>query len=169
MSALIVYETLWGNTEQIARAIGTELGATMGVEIVDSDSAPASIAGIGLLVVGAPTHAFSLSRPSTRNEAGSNRNAPNVPRQGIREWLQILARTETAIPAVAFDTRVDTPRLPGSAAKVIRRELRSLGFETSEKAKTFRVHGYEGPLLDGESSRAAAWIHSVASAQELNR
>ncbi|WP_111719819.1 flavodoxin domain-containing protein [Homoserinimonas sp. OAct 916] len=169
MNTLIVYETMWGNTELIARAIGAELSSTVTVDIVDSDSAPPSIEGFDLLVVGAPTHAFSLSRPATRQEAASERNAPHVPVSGVREWLQTLSRTENAVTAVAFDTRVDTPRLPGSAAKVIRRELRSLGFETSQKAKTFRVHGYEGPLVDGEPARAAAWIRSIASARESNR
>lgn len=168
MRALIVYESLWGNTEQIARAIGKELEATLTVEVVDSDSAPASVDGVDLLVVGAPTHAFSLSRPATREEARTARNAPHVPTNGIREWLHTLSRTDAAITAVAFDTRVDTPRLPGSAAKAIRHELRSLGFDTAAKSKSFRVHGYEGPLIDGETDRAVAWIRSVTSPEKTH-
>jgi hypothetical protein len=65
------------------------------------------------------------------------------------------------VRAVAFDTRVNTPRLPGSAAKAARHELRSLGFDVGTKAKTFRVHGYEGPLIDGELERAAKWARAL--------
>jgi len=51
---------------------------------------------------------------------------------------------------------------PRSAAKAARHELRSLGFDTSATARTFRVHGYEGPLLDGELDRARAWAGEIA-------
>lgn len=158
MRALVVYESLWGNTEQVARAIAAELSETMQVEIVDSDSAPTSVDGVELVVVGAPTHAFSMSRPATRDEARSKHGAPHVPTRGIREWLGDLQKPQTPVTALAFDTRVDRPRLPGSAAKAIRSELRSLGCATPIKAETFRVHGYSGPLLDGEIERAAHWI-----------
>jgi hypothetical protein len=169
MRALVIYESLWGNTEQIAREIATELESTMTVETADSDSAPASVDGFDLLVVGAPTHAFSMSRPSTRQQAGDQRNAPHVPARGIREWLGTLNRPNTAITAIAFDTRVNKPRLPGSAAKAIRQELRSLGFSTPVKAETFRVNDYEGPLIDGELTRAAAWIRRAVAGKGESR
>jgi hypothetical protein len=166
MRALVVYETLWGNTEQVARAVAAELESTMTVEVVDSDSAPVfSVDGFDLLVVGAPTHAFSMSRPSTREQAGKQQNAPHVPTRGIREWLETLSRPDAAIRALTFDTRVNSPRLPGSAAKVIRHELRSLGFDTPVKAQSFRVHDYEGPLIDGELPRAAEWIRDALADQ----
>lgn len=57
MRALIVYETLWA-TPSSSRAIATELGSTMAVEVLDSDSAPSSVDGFDLVIVGAPTHAF---------------------------------------------------------------------------------------------------------------
>lgn len=161
MRALVVYESLWGNTEQLARDIAAELGATMTVDVVDSDVAPTIIEGVDLLVVGGPTHAFSMTRPSTRATAGSDRSAPHIPKRGIREWLDALTPVTTPVPAAAFDTRVDSPRLPGSAAKAARRELRSRGFETSAKAKSFRVHGYEGPPLDGELDAARAWAREL--------
>ena len=161
MRALVVYESLWGNTAQVARAIGTRLSAQADVEILDSDAAPRSVEGYDLLVVGGPTHAFSMTRASTRSDAVTTRSAPHEPTRGIREWLNELDRPATQIPAVAFDTRVAKPRLPGSAAKAARHELRSLGFETSVKQQTFHVHGYEGPLADGELDRAAEWADEV--------
>jgi hypothetical protein len=161
MRALVVYESLWGNTEKVARAIGARLAVNADVEVLDSDAAPLSVEGYDLLVLGGPTHAFSMTRAATRAEAVKSHAAPHEPGRGIREWLNQLERPSAEIPAVVFDTRVDKPRLPGSAAKAAKHELRSLGFDTSVKQRTFRVHGYEGPLLDGELERATAWTGDV--------
>lgn len=161
MRALVVYESLWGNTEKVARTVADKLAGVGEVDVVDSDAAPTAVEGYDLLVVGGPTHAFSMTRATTRAEAVNSRSAPHEPARGIREWLNELSRPSVAIPAVAFDTRVDKPRMPGSAAKAAKHELRSLGFETPVKQETFRVHGYEGPLLDGELERASAWAHEV--------
>ncbi|GAB3034530.1 hypothetical protein GCM10027052_10380 [Parafrigoribacterium mesophilum] len=59
MRALIVYESLWGNTEKVARAVAAELSATTQVDVVDVDSAPDTAERYDMLVVGGPTHAFS--------------------------------------------------------------------------------------------------------------
>lgn len=161
MRALVVYESLWGNTERIARVVASELEAGMTVEIVDAASAPSTLDEYDLVVVGGPTHAFSMSRPATREAAVNNNGAPAAVVRGIREWLDSVVPVSRAIPAAAFDTRVDSPRLPGSAAKAARHELRSLGFDVAIKAKSFRVHGYEGPLVDGEVERAQAWSRDL--------
>ncbi len=162
MRTLVVYESLWGNTEKVARAIADGLRESGTVDVVDSDAAPDGISGYDLLVAGGPTHAFSMTRSATRDEAVTTRHAPHRVERGLREWLAQLERPASPIPAVTFDTRVDSPRLPGSAAKAARHELRSLGFDTSATARTFRVHGYEGPLLDGELDRARAWAGEIA-------
>ncbi|WP_024820798.1 flavodoxin family protein [Arthrobacter sp. 31Y] len=161
MRALVVYESLWGNTEQVARAIAARLAVHADVEVLDSDAAPLSVDGYDLLVAGGPTHAFSMTRAATRADAVKSHSAPHEPGRGIREWLNQLERPSTEVPAVVFDTRVDKPRLPGSAAKAAKHELRSLGFDTSVKQRTFRVHGYEGPLLDGELDRATEWAVDI--------
>lgn len=161
MRALVVYETLWGNTEKVARAIAERLREGAEVDVIDSDAAPASVDGYDLIVVGGPTHAFSMTRPATREEAVTGHAAPHKPDRGIREWLDQLVRPSVKIPVATFDTRVDQPRLPGSAAKAAKHELRSLGFDTEMKQQTFRVHGYEGPLLEGELERAMTWADDI--------
>jgi flavodoxin len=163
MRALIVYESLWGNTEEIARAVATGLALTMSVDVVTSDAAPADVDRYDLLIVGGPTHAFSMSRATTRKSAVEERGAKTLPTRGIREWIERLESTASTV-AYTFDTRVDSPRLPGSAAKAARHELRSRGFSTPAKAVSFYVHGYEGPLVDGEVDRATAWGQSIAAA-----
>lgn len=164
MRAIVIYESLWGNTEQIAQAVARGLEATMTVELVNAEDAPPRVEDYDLVVVGGPTHAFSMSRPSTREGAAPKTTvAPRVVTRGIREWLDSLSPVTSGIRAATFDTRVDTPRLPGSAAKAARHELRSLGFDVSAKAQTFRVHGYEGPLIDGELDRAVSWASELGA------
>ncbi|SDS16060.1 flavodoxin family protein [Agrococcus carbonis] len=164
MRALVVYESLWGNTEQVARAIADRLRRTMGSEAVTTDAAPTNVDGFDLVLAGGPTHAFSMSRPSTRQNAVDQHGAPHAPGRGVREWLGALERAPRGTLAATFDTRVDKPRLPGSAARAAKQELRSLGFEILAKQQTFRVHDYAGPLVDGELARAADWADELALA-----
>lgn len=160
MQAIVVFESLWGNTQAVAMSIAHALEDRMTVNLVSSDDAPESVSEYDLVVVGGPTHAFSMSRPATR-EGAKKDGAPHVPSHGIREWIAALEPVTRQIPAAAFDTRVDAPRLPGSAAKAARHELRTLGFDVSTKAHTFHVHGYEGPLVDGELERAVDWAQTL--------
>ena len=159
MRALVVYESLWGNTERVAKAVAHGLEAAMTVELVDVDSAPQSLEDYDLVLVGGPTHAFSMSRVSTRHSAATDKGVQSVPQRGIREWLGSVRHVSRPIPAASFDTRVASPRLPGSAARAARHELRSLGLDTRAKPASFHVQGYEGPLLDGELDRAEQWAH----------
>jgi flavodoxin len=67
MRALVVYESMFGNTQAIANAIVQGLSGRMRVEALEVGVAPATIDDdVALLVVGGPTHAFGLSRPQTR-------------------------------------------------------------------------------------------------------
>lgn len=162
MRAMVVYETVWGNTEQLAREIAAGLGADS-VEVVDAASAPPAIEDdIDLLVVGGPTHAFSMSTASTR-EAARQQGANRIPASGIREWVERLLPPTRAVPVATFDTRVVSPRLPGSAAKKAMRKLIALGFRPAVKPETFGVHGYSGPVADGELERARQWGAQVAA------
>lgn len=169
MRGIVIYESLWGNTAALAKAIGDELASSMSISVVDSDHAPQVLAGYDLVVVGSPTHAFSMPRPSTRETAVEDKGAPSAPQRGIREWLDGVHHTAAPIPVAVFDTRVDVPRLPGSAAKAARRELRSLWFDTRIKAESFRVQGYEGPLVEGELERALSWARSIERAAQQAR
>jgi len=70
MKALVVYESLFGNTEGVAQAITRGLSAHLDVEMVDVTKAPSTITDpFDLIVVGGPTHAFSMTRQSTREDA----------------------------------------------------------------------------------------------------
>lgn len=163
MKALVVYESMFGNTETIARAIAEGIGETFGVTMATASSMPA-VLGMDLVVVGGPTHAFGMSRRSTRQQAtqqGAVRDgAVDV---GIREYLESLPSL-AGIAAAAFDTRIDKPFLPGSAARKAQRRLRRLHGRIVVPAESFRVTGTTGPLAVGEEHRARRWGVALATA-----
>lgn len=164
--ALVVFESMFGNTRTVAEAVADGLASGMTAETTDVGSAPAQLDyEIALLVVGGPTHAFGLSRPATRTDAqrrGADPRAAAGP--GLRTWLEQVS-LGSARPLVAtFDTKVNRPRLPGSAARAARSRLRRAGFRPVAPAETFYVAGTSGPLLDGETARAREWGASLLDA-----
>jgi hypothetical protein len=155
MHALVIFESIWGNSEQVARAIAAGIGE--GTEVIDALRAPATLGeDVDLLVVGGPTHAFSMSTEATR-KAAADQGATQIPARGIREWIDALSSPTRAAPVATFDTRVVSPRLPGSAAKKAMKRLLGRGFRPIAKPETFGVHGYSGPVADGELDRARQW------------
>ena len=75
MTALIVTESIFGNTLAIATAIGDAMAATLGdgqVKLVHASQAPLQLpTEVRLVVVGAPTHTLSLPNAGTRAVATS--------------------------------------------------------------------------------------------------
>lgn len=91
-----------------------EVGAAS--EVIDAD--------VDLLVVGGPTHAFGMSRPQTRQGAAQQAERSLVSQGiGLREWLSTLQQGSARVAAAAFDTRINKPRLPGSAARKAEKRL----------------------------------------------
>jgi hypothetical protein len=83
--------------------------------------------------------------------------------EGLRDWLGAVTGGSPDIAAAAFDTRIDKPRLPGSAAHGAERRLRRLGFRIIEPAASFYVTDTAGPLVDGEQDRARRWGELLGS------
>lgn len=156
--ALVVYESMFGNSEQIARGVAAGLATHARVEVVDVDeAATAPIEQATLLVVGGPTHAFSMSRARTREDARRQGAHPSGSSTGIREWLE-STRFRPGQPVAVFDTRVAKVRhLPGSAARAALKLARRRGLEPLDKPHSFYVEDVGGPLLGGELENAEAW------------
>lgn len=165
MRALVVFESMFGNTRDVAAAVAEGLGSHLSVDLVEVGSAPTEIdAEVSLLVVGGPTHAFGMSRPETRRSAADKATGPVVSgRIGLRDWLAALARSSDGAAAATFDTRVSKPRAPGSAARKAERRLRRMGFDIVAAAANFWVTGVEGSLVDGELERARRWGEQIGS------
>jgi flavodoxin len=162
MKALVVYESCFGNTEAIARAIGTGLAGSASVDTVEVLEAPQSIDGFDLCVVGGPTHAFGMTRRGTRDDA-QRRYGGSGGSTGLREWIGGLHDGDSL--AATFDTRIVKVRhLPGSAAKAAAKALRRKGYRLLLPPASYYVTDVEGPLVEGEVERAQAWGEELAAA-----
>lgn len=156
MKAVIVFDSFFGNTEKVARAIGSTL-AEQGDVLVGrvNEISRDQLQGIDLLVVGSPTRAFSMS-------------------PGTKDFLSdVLGRNIQGVKVAAFDTRMLAEdvnnafytffsRLFGFAAQKIAVRLERKGGQLILLPEGFAVPGAEGPLKDGELERAAAWGKQIA-------
>jgi hypothetical protein len=170
MRALVVFESMYGNTKEVAAAVADGLSTHLRVDLVEVGTAPNAIdEDIVLLVVGGPTHAHGMSKPDSRHSAAQRDRESPVPfRIGIREWLADLHAVRGDVTAAAFDTRIKGPSLLwGSAAQGAAKELRRLGFREAVSPESFLVKGPLGPvraaLVDGETERARAWGMELGS------
>lgn len=152
MSALVVCDSLYGNTAMIAEAIASALGQDTGL-FRTSQLDPADLPDFNLLVVGSPTQG---GRPS----------------KAMQEWLRDVPRARLAGRKVAaFDTRLDPKAmggplrvivgLVGCAAPRILHALEARGAVRAADPEGFIVNGRNGPLRDGEYARAAAWAARI--------
>ena len=168
MKVGIVFESMFGNTEKMAGEVAEGLSdAGADVTLMEVIHAVAGDArGCDLLVVAAPTHALSLSRPQTRADAVARGASPAEATTGVREWLgsiDDLDWTESTRPRVAvFDTKVEKARhWPGSAARRIARTMTKAGFAVVART-SFYVEDVKGPIVAGEPERARLWGRHLA-------
>jgi hypothetical protein len=167
-TALVVVESMFGNTDQIGRAVAEGLNEA-GVETVVIDVTSAQVdlpTDVDLLVVGAPTHALSLSKPSTRVDAIRQGASEERVAIGVREWLTKVQPHDPRRPPVVavFDTRLSkVRRLPAAAGPRAAHLARRRGLQLLGRPKAFLVSDVTGPLVDGELTRAQAWGRELAA------
>jgi hypothetical protein len=179
MKALVVYESMYGNTA----AIGEGIAASLRAHAVEASAGPISMIepseteGVDLLVVGGPTHAHGMSHAATRKAGATDeKNTYQQPtvEPGLREWMDRLPPGEGRL-AAAFDTRFDKPVfVTGSAAKGIARRLRKRGYGLVAEPESFFVTT-QNVLQDGEAEHATSWAamlpgrRNAAGDQEVRR
>jgi flavodoxin len=168
--ALVIHESIYGNTRAVAEAIADGLRHSYDVEVEpvhDADHERA--AKVDLLVVGGPTHMHGMASNMSRKAAvqaaaddGTDVEPGATEGSSLREWLASLGKTNGA--AAAFDTRIDKPpALTGVAARGIAKRLKRRGYEIVAVPESFFVEDSEGPLADGELERARGWGQALAS------
>jgi flavodoxin len=142
MKALVVYDSTYGHTEQIAQAIGEAIG---GQVLRVREVNPADLKGFDLLIVGSPTHG-------------------GWPTERIHSLLKASLVLE-GINVAAFDTRVVSiwHRLLrfGYAAPRIAQGLERNGGKLLVPPEGFVVLDTRGPLKKGELERAAGWAKGI--------
>jgi hypothetical protein len=155
MKAVVVYESHWGNTEAVARAIAEGIGPDARVLNTDEATGPA-VEGAELVVAGSPVMAFSLPRTGAETQLAMDERAPrpaDVSHPLLRTWLEGLPAGHGY--AAAFETRLWWS--PRGATGTIESKLGKAGYRKIAKGERFIVDGGYGPLREGELDRARAW------------
>lgn len=156
MKALVIFDSAYGNTQKIAEEIGKELETQGEVKVVRAvEMQKGDLEGVDLLVVGSPTQRFNATPP-------------------VNEFLDHLSKDDLkGIKVASFDTRFTEDEIEktkvleffvnifGYAADPISNKLVKKGGELILPPEGFYVGGMEGPLLDGELDRAAAWAEKL--------
>ncbi len=145
MKALVVYDSVHGNTEKIAQVAGNVINGEVSVRRVGEVS-PSDLKSIDLLIVGSPTHG-------------------GKPTQAIQGFLNSMPEPVSGVAVAAFDTRLSAAwvKVFGYAAERIAGAFRRKGWPLVEPVEGFFVKGRQGPLKDGEIQRAAAWAKAIST------
>ena len=159
MKALIIYDSRFGNTEKIARAIGetiTPLGEAKVVQVGEANLS--ELSSIDFLIVGSPTHAGGATR-------------------AIKEFLRkIPANALENVRVASFDTRFSA-KDKGLGTRIVLGIFRYAagriatileykgGYLTTEP-EGFIVEDSEGPLKKGELERAAVWAKEITKSKK---
>ncbi|MFF3064814.1 flavodoxin domain-containing protein [Oerskovia sp. NPDC057915] len=172
LTAAVVFESMFGNCEKVARQIAAGMATGVPVKVVDVADAvadPSILDDVALVVAGGPTHSMSMSRPGTRAEA-VQRSGGTVPARnvGLREWCVALQdRTDEHGPrwVTTFDTRTALGRaIPSSASRAAARIVTRKGYEMLVPLRSFLVEDAAGPLVDGHLEEAYVWGEKIAAA-----
>jgi len=160
MKTMVLYDSQFGNTAQIARAIADGLDSVpgddepVGLRRI-SEANPDQLGGLDLLIVGSPTQKFRPTMPTTNF-------LKSIPKNGLK-----------GVKVAAFDTRITEEEIQehgflakmvnifGYAADPISDRLGKKGGAAVMPPEGFTVTGTEGPLAEGELERAAAWARQI--------
>ena len=151
MKTVIIYDSLYGNTERIARAIGEAIPGEVQVLRVGQVDV-SELKTVDLLFVGSPTQGGKAT-------------------QAIQDFLgqgQVFSLEGTKV--AAFDTRLTAKwvRIFGYAAEKIAASVKANGGTLLGPPGGFCVKGRKGPLAEGEVERAAGWAKEIVKSSGLD-
>ena len=158
MKALIVYDSVFGNTEKVALAIGKALGSQENTQTLRvSEVVPGHLSGVELLIAGSPTRGFRPTEATTKF-------LESIPADGLKGMRVAAFDTRIAVKDVNNLILTVFVRLFGYAAQPIADRLTRKGGSLVIPPEGFFVKGSEGPLKEGELERAEGWARSVLQA-----
>ena len=154
MKSIVIYDSVYGNTEKIAQAIGKVLqskGASRVVSI--KETTVEDLKGIEMLLVGSPTQAFNML-PAVDLVEESAEGQPVRHQGGCLRHAHGCQESQQQIPD-----------LHGILLGLCRREDRQgagqQGRQPDRKPEGFFVDGREGPMTEGELERAETWAKKL--------
>ena len=144
MKTLIVFDSRFGNTEKVAKAIGGAISEEVDIvraSEVDYDK----LGSVDLLIVGSPTWG---GKPSSE----MRKFLDNIPKASLEN-----------VKVACFDTRDNSmlTKIFGKAAGRIAKSLKDKGGTLIAPPEGFIVKGLQGPLEDGALERAAKWAKTI--------
>ncbi|WP_455463049.1 flavodoxin family protein [Candidatus Hodarchaeum mangrovi] len=150
MKVLIVYDSVHGNTEQIAQVMGKALNSEMDVKVVKGNEVKTDhLTGLNLLIVGSPTHGGRYT-------------------ELIQKFFKDKKLSIKDINVAAFDTRTSSTGITGAIEKVFGRAAVRIADSLKKKGgilliqpEGFIVEGIKGPLKEGELERAETWVKKL--------
>lgn len=160
MKALVVYDSVFGNTEKIAQAIGAGLGPQAEVEVCRvGDVKPNHLMEADLLIVGSPTRGFRPTPATTKLLKG-------IARDGLKNVMVAGFDTRFSESQIAEGPAIlgGLVKLFGYAAEPISKRLEKKGGRVVADPGGFIVTDTEGPLQEGELDRAAEWAREISAA-----
>ena len=150
MKVLLVFDSVQGNTEKVARSMAAALELAEVKVVRPGEVGPPDLKSIDLLVVGSPTMGGRPTQPMHAFLSG-------IPADALK-----------GIDVVAFDTRLKAAwvKIFGFASGKIAGMLKSKGGRLAAPPQGFFVLGRNGPLKEGELERAAAWIKGIQASKK---
>ncbi|MDX9800292.1 MAG: flavodoxin family protein [Spirochaetia bacterium] len=157
MKVLIIYDSVFDNTEQIAQAISKALDSPNDIKIIRiSDVKQEILKGLDILIIGSPTRAFK-------------------PTKAITDFLKRIPKNSLkGVKVATFDTRFTMVKIKSSffmlpllvnifgyASNSIAERLKKKGGDIVASPVGFFVDDVEGPLKEGEIERAANWVKKI--------
>jgi flavodoxin len=159
MNAIIIYDSVFGNTGKVANTIGDTIAAALASQgqtktIPIGEITTEQLQGVNLLIIGSPTRSFR-------------------PTEAVSKFLKSLPKNYLAEAKVAaFDTRIDLETIDSSAlrfivdkggyaASTIAKLMQKKGGKLVLPPEGFLVTGEKGPLKDGELARAIDWANGI--------
>ena len=150
IKTLIIFDSYFGNTNQIAQSINSGIDAESTIIKHVDEVQPDDLIGVNLLIIGSPTRGF---RPTEKISAFIKRTVPSDLKKMNTATFDTRIALET-IKSKAFRWMVNTG---GYAARAMARQLTGKKANLIAEPEGFFVTGEEGPLKDGETERAKQW------------
>lgn len=147
MKAIVLYDSKYGNTEQVAKGICSGM-KEVGFSSVEcrrgSTVTPEELLSTEIWILGSPTHMGGVSR-------------------NFKQMIKWMGGQDLqGIRGTAFDTRLEN--MKGGASQRISEAMIRSGIQMLLDPESFIVKGRKGPLAEGEEARAISFGRRIAGA-----